>query len=81
MIAPARKGFAPAWALGGGLRNFPVLAGIDALSIFVDNDANGVGQKAAATCSDRWVAAEREVFHILPDAVGADMNDVIGGAA
>jgi hypothetical protein len=77
-LAGIMKGFGPAWALGGGLRSFPVLADIDALSILVDNDANGAGQRAAATCSDRWVAAGREVFHILPDMVGADMNDVIG---
>ena len=54
-IAGMMLGFAPAWALGdaGSLRSFPVLAGIDALTILVDNDANQAGQAAASECFDR----------------------------
>jgi hypothetical protein len=73
--------FAPAWALGGkdGIAKFPVLAGIEALTICVDNDANGEGQKAASVCYDRWVAAGREVWAVIPDEVGADLNDLVAG--
>jgi hypothetical protein len=73
-------GFAPAWALGGtaNLQAFPVLAGIDALTIIVDHDANGAGQKAARECSNRWTAAGREVWRVVPDQVG-DMNDIVDG--
>ena len=46
----------------GAMAKFPVMAGIEALTIFPDNDDNGVGMRAATTCADRWVAAGREVF-------------------
>jgi hypothetical protein len=82
-IAGMMLGFAPAWALGdtGNLRGFPVLAGIDALSILVDNDANQAGQAAASECFDRWSAAGREVWCVTPDRVGADINDIVSGEA
>jgi hypothetical protein len=78
VLAGMMKGFGPAWALGGGVRKFPALAGIESLSIFVDNDTNGVGQKAATECSNSWTAAGREVWRIVPDSLGDDMNDVVG---
>jgi hypothetical protein len=78
-IAAMMLGFTPMWALGGtgSLRNLPVLAGIDALTIVVDNDRNGAGQIAASECFDRWTAVAREVWSIIPDDVGNDLNDVI----
>jgi Toprim domain len=83
MLAAMMLGFSPAWALGdtSGVGAIPVLAGIDALAIIVDRDANGAGQDAASTCFDRWTAAGREVWTIVPDAVGADLNDIVAGAA
>ena len=47
----------PAWAAGSkdNLARFPVLAGIDVLTILVDNDENGAGQRAAAKCPDDGV--------------------------
>jgi putative DNA primase/helicase len=82
-IAGMMLGFAPAWALGdtGNLRSFPVLAGVDALTILVDHDANAAGQVAAAKCFDRWTAVGREVWSLVPDAVGADINDIVLGGA
>jgi Toprim domain len=83
MLAAMMLGFAPAWALGdaGGVERFPVLAGIDVLTVVVDNDANAVGQKASAVCYDRWRDAGREVWTVMPDEVDSDMNDLdIGGA-
>jgi phage/plasmid primase-like uncharacterized protein len=69
----------PAWAAcsAGNLERLPVLSGIDVLTILVDNDANGAGQKAAAVCAARWSAAGREVIRLTPKIVGADFNDVV----
>jgi Toprim domain/CHC2 zinc finger len=75
----------PAWALidSANLSGFPVLAGIEALTILVDHDANGVGQAAAASCAKRWSAAGRNVIRLTPDALGTDFNDLAlnGGGA
>jgi hypothetical protein len=81
VLAAMMLGFAPAWALGdkGGVAKFPVLAGIDTQTVIVDRDANGTGQAAASDCYDRWTAAGREVWCVVPDKVGADMNDVVAG--
>jgi phage/plasmid primase-like uncharacterized protein len=58
----------PAWATGsaGNMAKFPVLSGIDAITILVDNDANGAGERAAAECAKRWQEADREVVRLLP---------------
>jgi putative DNA primase/helicase len=82
-IAGMMLGFAPGWALGdtGNLRSFPVLAGIDALTILIDNDANQAGQAAASVCFDRWAEAGRDVWSVIPDAIGADINDIVSGDA
>jgi putative DNA primase/helicase len=77
-------GFKPAWALGsaGAIRNFPVLNGIDCLTILVDNDEtdrNGrqAGQQAATECWRRWKDAGREVQAFSTDKPGTDIADVI----
>jgi hypothetical protein len=84
MIAARMRGFRPAWALGsaGALKNFPVLPGIESLSIVVDHDPpdkNGrqAGQEAAAECSQHWTLAGREVRRIVPRRQGADMGDLV----
>jgi hypothetical protein len=71
----------PAWALGsaGGIGAFPVLDGIEALTILVDHDRSGTGQRQSLECSARWIRAGREVTRITPFAVGADINDLIRG--
>lgn len=56
---------------------FPVLPGIEALTLLVDHDANGAGQDAAAACARRWLAAGREVIRLTPKTVGADFNDIV----
>jgi hypothetical protein len=79
MLSAMMLGFTPAWALGGtgNLRNFPLLAGIDSLTIIVDSDLNNAGQAAASECYDRWISAKGEVWCVVPNEVGKDMNDVI----
>jgi hypothetical protein len=73
----------PAWALldRGNLGNFPVLAGIEALTILVDNDETGDGQADAETCAHRWRDAGREVVRLTPKTPGSDFNDIVGGAS
>jgi putative DNA primase/helicase len=82
-IAGMALNFRPAWALGsaGGIAKFPVLSGIECLTILVDNDASGTGQETALDCSQRWTRAGREVFRVVPTAVGQDMADIIRGRA
>ena len=69
----------PAWAAlnEGGLADLPVLPGITQLTLLVDNDANGVGQKAAGNCKRVWTAAGRTVATLIPKQEGWDFNDVI----
>jgi hypothetical protein len=69
----------PAWAAGsaGNIAGFPVLAGIDALTILIDHDVSGTGQRAAETCTQCWLDAGREVIRLMPDALGADFNDLV----
>jgi putative DNA primase/helicase len=81
-------GFTPAWALGnaGAIRAFPVLGGIDCLTILVDHDEpdrNGrqAGHEAARECCDRWMAAGREVRSVVPRRLGADMADLLESVA
>lgn len=70
-------GFGAVWAAGsaGGIANFPVLRGIECLTIFADADDNGVGLAAARACAERWTAAGAEV-RIIPPRRGGDWNDV-----
>lgn len=71
-------GFTPAWALGDAdnLKNFPVLAGIECLTVLVDHDASGTGQRVALECSARWTAAGHEVLRVVPNRTGDDFNDI-----
>jgi hypothetical protein len=69
----------PAWAAGcaDSMANFPVLTGIETLTLLVDHDK--AGQEAAAKCAHRWVAAGREVIRLTPHKLGADFNDIVMG--
>jgi putative DNA primase/helicase len=75
--------FRPTWALGdaGSIAKFPVLPGVECLTILVDNDSSGTGQASALECSRRWTGMGHEVFRVVPTAVGADMADIIRGRA
>jgi putative DNA primase/helicase len=82
-LAGMALNFRPAWALGtaGEVAKFPPLSGIECLTILVDNDASGTGQASALECSERWTRAGREVFRVLPTAIGTDIADVVRGRA
>jgi hypothetical protein len=73
-------GLRPAWALGSAdaIAAFPVLSGIECLSLLREHD--DANARAADTCADRWLEAGREVFDVDPIA-GNDINDSIKGAA
>ena len=64
ILAAMQLGFRPAWALGGtaGIKSFPVLSGIEALTILVDNDDSGAGQRVAEQCSERWTSCRPRSF-------------------
>ena len=66
----------PVWAAGtaGRIERFPVLPGIEALTIFADPGATG--GRAARTCARRWAEAGREARIILPQRHDQDWNDV-----
>jgi hypothetical protein len=83
-LAAMMLGFRPAWALGaaGGIAKFPVLSGIEALTILVDHDrpdARGrqAGHEVSRECGNRWKEAGQEIFYVMPDVLGHDMADVV----
>jgi hypothetical protein len=71
-------GFRPVWAAGGTgtLETFPVLGGIETLTLFLEHDENGANARAADICTRRWLAAGKQVFHAEPPAGCDDMNDI-----
>ena len=70
--------FAPAWALGsaGLIAKFPVLSGIEALTILAETDDDGANKRAIRECFARWNAAGREVYRATPE-IGGDANDAL----
>jgi len=66
--------YRPCWALGskGAIGAFPVLAGIECLTILAEGDA----EREAQACAARWHEAGREVF-LLNAVDGKDANDVL----
>lgn len=76
-LAGAAMLFRPVWALGDAqeIRRFPVLPGIESLTVLVDNDP--AGTEAAQECSARWTKAGREVFRAVPNRRKGDFADVL----
>src|SRR6516164_9465982 len=66
----------PAWAVGGriSIAKFPVIPGIKALTVLVDND--GVARPDAEACAVRYVAAGCRVRLLTTKRV-KDFNDVV----
>ena len=77
LSASAELQFKPCWSLidKNGIAKFPVLSGIESVTIAVDNDASGDGQRAAAECVKRLTRAGIEVFTVTPIRLG-DFNDI-----
>jgi hypothetical protein len=78
-LAARQAGFGPVWALGsaGAIATFPLLEGVECLTIIVDNDKTGTGHCAAEETIWRWTTAGREVVQVVPRRVGDDFNDVL----
>ncbi|TGD93731.1 DUF7146 domain-containing protein [Methylobacterium nonmethylotrophicum] len=68
----------PMWATGsaGGIASFPVLGGLDVLTICAETDRSGANAAAIQECGTRWVEAGRAVDVVQPRGAG-DMNDVL----
>ena len=75
-------GWSPVWAAGsaGAIAKFPILPGIEALTVFADADDKGAGLEAAHACARRWFQAGREATVQQPPA-GTDWLDALGRAA
>jgi hypothetical protein len=65
-LAALNDGFSPMWATGGAgsMAKFPVLGGVEALTIF--QDQGGPGHEAAERCEARWRSAGREAVLLKP---------------
>jgi putative DNA primase/helicase len=76
-IAARLAGFRPTWALGSvnSITTFPVLAGVEALTILCETDDDGASERAAEKCARRWTEAGREVLLVWPRLEG-DLADV-----
>jgi putative DNA primase/helicase len=61
-LAAMALGFRPLWATGSTslMRVFPVLGGIESLTILADRDPNEAGEKAGKEAARRWREAGRE---------------------
>lgn len=75
-----RGGWSPVWAAcaAGGIERFPVLLGVECLTIFADHDIAGLN--AARDCSRRWRLGGREVRIVAPRDCG-NWNDAALGRA
>ena len=74
-------GWRPVWAAmsAGAIRHFPILSGIESLTIFADPE--DVGMNAARACGERYADAGRDVTILSPPDTRRDWNDVMRGAA
>jgi hypothetical protein len=77
-LAARQIGLKPVWALGsvGSIGAFPILPGVDALTILAESDSTGANERAISQCGDRWNAAKRGVIVAAPK-FGGDINDAI----
>jgi hypothetical protein len=77
-LAGRALGFRPVWALGSAvaIASFPLLSGIDALTVLAETDDSGTNADAIRTCGNRWAGADREMIIATPRVCG-DMNDAV----
>lgn len=80
-MAARQLGLRPTWALGsaGAFAAFPVLRGIECLTLLAEHD--DASERAVEACASRWHSAGREVLIDRPIATGAkDLNDALRAA-
>jgi putative DNA primase/helicase len=75
-LAGRQMGLRPVWSAvtTAGISNFSVMAGVDGLHVFEENDAKGASAKAVEACGRQWHGAGCTVVVVTPDA-GNDLND------
>ena len=76
-MAARQLGLRPTWALGsaGAISSFPILSGVECLTLLAEND--DASASATAACAARWYAGGRQVLITRPPAGLKDVNDVI----
>jgi hypothetical protein len=76
-LSARQQGWRPVWAVGsaGAIATFPLLSGIESLTIIAEHDDSGANQRAIELCARRYVEAGCEVF-VLDPPCGGDLNDV-----
>lgn len=74
VLSARQLGYRPAWAMGSAdaIANLPVLFGVEALTVFAEND--DASARAAEAACERWERAGREAWMVEPPA--GDFNDV-----
>ena len=77
-LAARQMGFQPVWAVAsaGAIASFPVLSGIESLTLLAENDVTNAA--AINTCGRRWDEAGCEVLVVRPRN-GSDLNDSMRG--
>jgi hypothetical protein len=75
----ARSIYRPAWCVidEGNMREFPLIAGIEHLEIFADNDLSETGERAARACRERWESQGWEVEIVMAPEPGMDIADLV----
>jgi len=89
LAAMVRYAAAPMWATmtADNMKTFPVLAEVEAITIWSDFDkinpmtGKRAGSDAATTCAERWAEAGREAFVKIPPKEGIDYADIQTGEA
>jgi hypothetical protein len=80
-LSAMQRGYRPTWALGsaGAIESFPVVSGLDALTVLGERDKDGSLNRANIRAADavtaRYVAAGRDAFFLDPPF--GDFNDVL----
>jgi hypothetical protein len=79
-LSARQLGFAPVWAAGsaGAITGFPVLSGIEGLTLAAEEDKSGANARAIEDCGREWQAAGREVI-VLGSLIGGDLNNALTG--
>ena len=75
-------GWYPVWAAtsAGAINTFPVLPGLEAITVFADADDHGAGVKAAVACVERWTDAGRDA-RIVTAPAETDFADLLRARA
>lgn len=82
-LAARQLGIRPAWALGsaGSIAAFPVLGGIEVLTVLAEHNKDGTpnaaSKNAVADVGHRWHAAGRKVVVVDPPTGSTDVNDAL----